>query len=591
MLGRQLQCRAALVLSLGVVASACTDRSVTAGNEPDATAGPQSTPLDVPSLRIDLPRGRRPWDGDATALVAAIRAAGGNAVVAFKNVESKRLFDAAGLRAAINRRSVDRGLDLLRSRGIEVTGLLRSIGAAQVRFADPEAAVSLRAHALVDFIEPRQQLNLTSVPAAVAGVAGGPGLAAFATPTIQGSATADLLPWGVSMIRADQVWSVTRGDNVKVMLLVPGGPAAHNDYATIDPNRCGGASWHVCDGWEGTGTFMVGQLGSQQNGWGIVGVAPGLPTENIYAWNPCFQSSQDPTAVVCYDDGMAQGLDAAVLIGAKVFNFGNFAWHATDSPTLSSAIARAWSANVVMLASVGTDNAYTNDVRPAIYPNVIGVSGIRMAGDFASSSSCTNANGGPFGSSYGPLVDVAAPFEGWGTWPTNSYQYFCGGANTVDYATGVVMLIRSANPTWTAQQVVDRLFATAKECGPAGRDDQYGYGIVDAAAAVGVAARQSCVPPLQVTADAPGLVRIKGTYQLSGSASQPVSSWLWERSDDGGPFTFWSNSQNTAFVAYAGNYTIAWRLTATRASDGTTATTSAETRVCIPYSASTCQAF
>jgi hypothetical protein len=55
-----------------------------------------------------------------------------------------------------------------------------------------------------------------------------------------------------------------------------------------------------------------------------------------------------------------------------------------------------------------------------------------------------------------------------------------------------------------------------------------------------------------VTASAPGYVTVKSTYSLTGSASGPASGWLWERSDNGSPFTFWSNQQNSSFVAYAG---------------------------------------
>ena len=51
-----------------------------------------------------------------------------------------------------------------------------------------------------------------------------------------------------------------------------------------------------------------------------------------------------------------------------------------------------------------------------------------------------------------------------------------------------VALVRSANPGWSNSQVVNRLTSTAKDLGPSGRDDSFGYGLVDAASALGIVA-------------------------------------------------------------------------------------------------------
>ncbi len=87
--------------------------------------------------------------------------------------------------------------------------------------------------------------------------------------------------------------------------------------------------------------------------------------------------------------------------------------------------------------------------------------------------------------------------------------------------------------------------------------------------------------PFTVSATAPSYITVKDTYPLTGAASDPASDWLWERSDDGSPWQFWSNSQNSAFVAYAGTYTIEWRLSARRNSDGAVSYGYATTQVCI----------
>jgi hypothetical protein len=77
------------------------------------------------------------------------------------------------------------------------------------------------------------------------------------------------------------------------------------------------------------------------------------------------------------------------------------------------------------------------------------------------------------------------------------------------------------------------------------------------------------IAPFVVTPTAPFNVTNKATYPLTGSASQAATSWRWDRSDDGGDtYALWANSQNSSFVSYFGCYTIYWRLTATRISDG-----------------------
>ncbi|MBT8228435.1 MAG: type VII secretion-associated serine protease, partial [Dactylosporangium sp.] len=56
---------------------------------------------------------------------------------------------------------------------------------------------------------------------------------------------------------------------------------------------------------------------------------------------------------------------------------------------------------------------------------------------------------------------------------------------------GVAALVRAKFPQLSAQEVIHRMTATAVDKGPAGRDELYGYGLVDP-----VAALTADVPPL-----------------------------------------------------------------------------------------------
>jgi len=92
--------------------------------------------------------------------------------------------------------------------------------------------------------------------------------------------------------------------------------------------------------------------------------------------------------------------------------------------------------------------------------------------------------------------------------------------------------------------------------------------------------------PFSVGASAPGVVTVKATYDLTGFGNYPAS-WAWDRSDDaGGSYYGWAGSQNSQFVAYAGQYDIFWRLTGVRTATGENQVSTTQTKVCIPETVS-----
>jgi len=86
-------------------------------------------------------------------------------------------------------------------------------------------------------------------------------------------------------------------------------------------------------------------------------------------------------------------------------------------------------------------------------------------------------------------VDIAAPFWALSTVP-NGYDDetgippWCGTSMATPHVSGAAALVRAKNPTWTNQQVVDKLLNTAVDLGAVGWDDHFGRGLLDAARAV-----------------------------------------------------------------------------------------------------------
>ncbi|MEG3191190.1 S8 family serine peptidase [Lysobacter sp. D1-1-M9] len=66
----------------------------------------------------------------------------------------------------------------------------------------------------------------------------------------------------------------------------------------------------------------------------------------------------------------------------------------------------------------------------------------------------------------------------------NGYAYYDGTSMATPHVAGVAALVWSANPAWTNQEVRNALAVTAEDLGDAGRDDSYGWGLIQADAAL-----------------------------------------------------------------------------------------------------------
>ena len=69
-------------------------------------------------------------------------------------------------------------------------------------------------------------------------------------------------------------------------------------------------------------------------------------------------------------------------------------------------------------------------------------------------------------------------------WPTSGYEAWNGTSMATPHVSGVAALIWSANTSWTNVQIREAMNATAIDLGAAGRDSVFGYGLVQAAAAL-----------------------------------------------------------------------------------------------------------
>lgn len=201
---------------------------------------------------------------------------------------------------------------------------------------------------------------------------------------------------------------------------------------------------------------------------GAIGIAPKARILPIYA-SP---AHHDGTS-----EALAKGIDYAVSRHAQVISISAAGGADTQ---LQRAVRSAINANIVVVAAAGNAGKSPLVGYPASEPGVIAVGGSDQRGNHAAISVT------------GPEIDVVAPaVDIYSTGLNGGYRVGTGTSDATAIVAGAAALIRSKYPHLPAAEVAHRLTATAIDKGPPGRDDEYGYGVIDL-----VAALTADVPPI-----------------------------------------------------------------------------------------------
>ncbi|WP_435818581.1 S8 family serine peptidase [Micromonospora lupini] len=218
------------------------------------------------------------------------------------------------------------------------------------------------------------------------------------------------------------------------------------------------------------GTSMAGLIAAhgRTNNQGALGIAPKAKILPIFDTPPGGNGAPDALAI---------SIEFAIARGANVISISAVAG---ASVRLQQALRAAHDANIVVVAAAGNWPPDTGVGFPATEEGVIAVGGVDRSGQHAAVSVT------------GPEVDVVAPaVDIYSTSYGGKYSKGTGTSSATAIVAGAAALIRSKYPYLPAQEVAHRLTATAIDKGPPGRDDEYGYGVIDL-----VAALTADVPPL-----------------------------------------------------------------------------------------------
>lgn len=321
--------------------------------------------------------------------------------------------------------------------------------------------------------------------------------------------------WHYRQANLPQAWGVTTGNQGVVVAIIDGGVAPHPDLlpnvdyalgwnfkfpgqpAYDDALIVGGrSSWH--------GTHVAGTVAARGNdGIGVAGVSWTATIMPIrYGELDIFRNLVDP---IRYAAGLTNGSGRVPSRRAQIANlsYGQDFNPACPS-TVQSAINDAFNAGLAIVVASGNHNTRMSGI-PDSCANIINVAATGYYGERASYSNCgpTISLAAPGGSAGNPglpespfqatacsTLDSRPPAQSEWVLSTIGEPPYVGAEAGTSMATphvsGILALMESVNPGLTPAQV-NMLIASGRitnDAGPQGRDDFFGYGVIDALKAV-----------------------------------------------------------------------------------------------------------
>jgi len=273
---------------------------------------------------------------------------------------------------------------------------------------------------------------------------------------------AQTTPYGYTMVQANQF---AQSDTTarKVCIIDTGYNLGHpdlpgtNDGVTGQANNSAVGNWYN-DG-NGHGTHVAGTIAAYDNNEGVVGVYPGVNMHIVKIFNDSGQWTYASDLI----DAITQCQDA----GSNVVNMS--LGGGSSSTTERNAMQSFTDAGMLLVAAAGNDGNSAKSY-PASYDAVMSVAAVDSSENRASYSQ------------YNDQVEIAAPGSAvQSTYPTNTYASLSGTSMATPHVAGGAALVWSYFPQCSNNQIRSALNATAKDKGSAGRDNFYGYGLMQLA--------------------------------------------------------------------------------------------------------------
>ena len=290
--------------------------------------------------------------------------------------------------------------------------------------------------------------------------------------------------WNFTTIQAEQAWDISTGAGVKVAVLDTG-----LQQGGVDGIGCVLPGIDIVSGdndpsdGNGHGTHVSGTIAQKTNNTGTAGLAHGACILPVKVLDDAGSGT---------DADIAEGIAWAVANGARVINMslGYPAGYALDQFVGSASYnaLNAASNQVTIVVASGNDSSTTGISYPANHPETIAV------GATGYSNLQSYPNIAPY-SNQGPALDLVAPggdmsldLNGDGypdgilqeTIGSSGWQhYFYQGTSMASpHVAAAAAILIAQDETLDRYQVLNKLTETALDVGVSGRDNVFGYGLI-----------------------------------------------------------------------------------------------------------------
>ncbi|MEW5960747.1 MAG: S8 family peptidase [Chloroflexota bacterium] len=285
----------------------------------------------------------------------------------------------------------------------------------------------------------------------------------------------ETLRYNLTKINIEAAWQrCSQGQGITIAVIDTGVDLDHPDLqANLVTGKTFVSGTGTADDDQGHGSHVAGIIAAVHNNGGVIGVAPEASLLPVKVLDSAGSGSISDVA-----DGIIWAADN----GADVINLslGSVA----GSATLKAAVDYAYNQGVLLVVAGGNcgDAAYylngcsyqDQPLYPGAYTNVIAVAATDSSDNQSSFSN------------QGSYIDIAAPGSTiYSTYPAGSYATMSGTSMATPHLAGLAALVWSQNSDLTSQEVWAQIRNTADDLGASGWDQQFGYGRIDAAAAMG----------------------------------------------------------------------------------------------------------
>lgn len=294
------------------------------------------------------------------------------------------------------------------------------------------------------------------------------------------------LQWHFPVINIPDAWDLSTGSGVTVAVVDSGvNTFGYDSFGRFSESRIlpgYNAILRLPGGMDlnGHGTHVAGTIGQETNNiTGVAGIA--------------YHAKILPVKVMSFlgfglDSWIIRGIRWAADNGADIMNLS--IGGGAPSQALKSAVDYAYEKGVTVVAASGNDGFGEVDY-PAAFENCIAVGAVQYDKLLTAYSN------------YGEALDLVAPGgdlgqdqngDGYGDGILQEtfsylglfwgYMFSTGTSMASPHVAGVAALVKSSHPEYGPDQVRQVLEDTAEDLGNPGWDERYGYGLVDAYAAV-----------------------------------------------------------------------------------------------------------